>query len=276
MSTKSVLITGCSAGGIGHALVLSFQQRGFHVFATARSIQKMQDLTALPNVHLLSLDVTSPSSIHTAKKEVEAQTGGKLDVLVNNAGAQFIMPALDVDINAAKEHFEVNYWSPLRMIQAFADMLIAAKGCVVNIASVAGVTNLPFQSQYSASKAAIASLSETMRLELAPLNVRVITVMAGSVQSNIFDNSPGPAKLPPTSFYRSIESLIPITPTFNETPAKTFSEQIVADVLRGATGRVWHADGASIIRCVVPFMPQWLYDKIMLSMGRGLETMPKH
>lgn len=78
-------------------------------------------------------------------KEIDAQTGGKLDVLVNNAGAQFIMPGLDVDIDVAKEHFDINYWGPLRMMQAFAEMLVAAKGCVVNVASVAAVTNLPFQ-----------------------------------------------------------------------------------------------------------------------------------
>lgn len=145
MSSKSVLITGCSLGGIGHALALSFQQRGFTVFATARSTKKMSDLASLPNVHLLSLDVASPSSIQAAMKEIDAQTGGKLDVLVNNAGAQFIMPGLDVDIDVAKEHFDINYWGPLRMMQAFAEMLVAAKGCVVNVASVAAVTNLPFQ-----------------------------------------------------------------------------------------------------------------------------------
>lgn len=145
MSSKSVLITGCSAGGIGHALALSFHGHGFTVFATARMIEKMQDLASLPKVHLLALDVTSPTSIQAARKEVEAQTGGKLDVLVNNAGAHFIMPALDVEIDTAKEHFEVNYWAPLRMTQIFADMLVAGKGCIVNIASIAANTNLPFQ-----------------------------------------------------------------------------------------------------------------------------------
>jgi 1-acylglycerone phosphate reductase len=146
MSPKSVLITGCSVGGIGHALAISFQKRGFTVFATARSTKKMQDLASLSNVHLITLDVTSTPSIDAAVAEVSAQTNGKLDVLVNNAGAQFIMPALDIDITAAKAFFDVNYWAALEMVQKFGTMLIAAKGCVVNVSSSAGVATLPFQS----------------------------------------------------------------------------------------------------------------------------------
>jgi 1-acylglycerone phosphate reductase len=147
MAPKSVLITGCSAGGIGHAFAISFQKRGFTVFATARSMQKMQDLAAFSNVHLLSLDVTSPASVAAAVKEVAHKSGGTLDVLINNAGQQFVMPALDLDVDAAKQLFEVNYWAPLRMMQHCSSLLIAAKGCVVNVASTAALLPVPFQSK---------------------------------------------------------------------------------------------------------------------------------
>ena len=147
MAPKSVLITGCSAGGIGHAFAVSFQKRGFTVFATARSANKMQDLAALSNLHLLSLDVTSPASVAAAVKEVALKSGGKLDVLINNAGQQFVMPALDLDLDVAKELFEVNYWAPLRMIRQCSDLLIAAKGCIVNVASTAALLPVPFQSK---------------------------------------------------------------------------------------------------------------------------------
>jgi len=148
MTLKTVLITGCSAGGIGHALVLAFQKRGFTVFATARSLNKMADLKTLPNVHLFALDVTSPESIAVVVKEVEAKTGGTLDVLVNNAGGQYVMPLLDVDLDVGKTIFEVNYWAVLRMVQAFADLLIAARGTIVNVGSAAGVVPLPFQGMF--------------------------------------------------------------------------------------------------------------------------------
>lgn len=147
MSQKSVLITGSSMGGIGHALALAFQKRGLTVFATARSLKKMADLEPLDNVHLLTLDVSSPESIAAAAKEVERQTGGKLDILINNAGNQYVMPVLDVNIDTAKALFDVNYWGALRMVQAFGPMVVKAKGTIVNIGSGAGVIFLPFQSK---------------------------------------------------------------------------------------------------------------------------------
>jgi 1-acylglycerone phosphate reductase len=148
MSSKTVLITGTSTGGIGHALALAFQRRGATVFATARSISKMQDLASLSNVYLLSLDVTSPESIAAAAKEVETKTGGKLDVLINNAGIQYIMPVLDINIEKARDVFEANYWGPLWMIQIFKEMLVKAKGTIVNVGSGASIVYMPFQSEF--------------------------------------------------------------------------------------------------------------------------------
>lgn len=148
MPPQSVLITGCSAGGIGHALALAFQERGLTVFATARSPSKMKDLGSLPNVHLLALDVVSPDSVAAAAKQVEVKTGGRLDYLVNNAGAQYAMPVLDLDIGKAVDLFEVNYWGAVRMVQAFSPMLIAAKGTILNVGSAAGLLNLPLQSKW--------------------------------------------------------------------------------------------------------------------------------
>jgi 1-acylglycerone phosphate reductase len=137
---KSVLVTGCSAGGIGAAFAASYQKRGYRVFATARTTSKIDPTFAsLPNVEILSLDVTSAESIAAAVAEVSARTGGKLDVLVNNSGGGYMAPALDVDIAKAKTMFEVNFWAVLAMVQAFAPLLIEAKGAVVNMSSASGV-----------------------------------------------------------------------------------------------------------------------------------------
>jgi 1-acylglycerone phosphate reductase len=143
MDPKYVLITGCSTGGIGHAIALSFQKRGYTVFATVRKAENT--LKDFEDVQIL--DVTSPKSVATVVEYVKDKTGGKLDVLVNNAGQQFVTPALDVNIDAAKELFEVNYWGPLRMMQEFSSMLIAAKGCVVNVTSTAALLPMPIQSK---------------------------------------------------------------------------------------------------------------------------------
>lgn len=144
MSKKTVLITGCSTGGIGWALAKQFQKRGLTVFATARDLSKMADLESLPNVVLISLDVTSQSDIAAAVQLVKTQAGGKLDYLVNNSGQSRHWPILDHNLEEAKDLFEVNFWGVLRMIQAFAPLLIEAMGTVVNIGSINAHVNLPF------------------------------------------------------------------------------------------------------------------------------------
>jgi 1-acylglycerone phosphate reductase len=141
---KIALITGCSEGGIGSALVLAFQERGLHVFATARDISKMSHLKDLPNVTLLSLEVTDSSQIADTVKAVKAHTGGTLDYFVNNAGRNYFMPTLDINIEEAKGIFETNFWGALSLIQAFAPLVIAAKGTIVNNCSVSGHANVPW------------------------------------------------------------------------------------------------------------------------------------
>jgi 1-acylglycerone phosphate reductase len=82
---KSVLITGCSKGGIGDALAQEFHSKGLRVFATARNLQKVKHLKEL-GLDVLELDVTSKESIRLAVAAVEKETNRKLDFLVNNAG----------------------------------------------------------------------------------------------------------------------------------------------------------------------------------------------
>jgi NAD(P)-dependent dehydrogenase (short-subunit alcohol dehydrogenase family) len=145
---KSVLITGCSDGGIGHALAHSFQKRGLQVFATARSLVKMSDLEGVSNVILLQLDVTSASDIAAAVEAVKAKShGAKLDYLVNNSGRQYYMPALDADIEEGKRLFDVNFWGALAIIQAFQSLLFKAQGTIVNIGSIVGYLYSPWSSE---------------------------------------------------------------------------------------------------------------------------------
>lgn len=145
MAAKYVLVTGCSAGGIGNSLVREFQKKGFVVFATARDASKMKDLTTLSNVYLLSLDVTSAASIRQAVADVAAKTDGKgLDILVNNAGQQYVRPMLDMVEDEARAIFDVNFWGVFAVTQAFVEMLIATKGAVVNIASISGYWYTPY------------------------------------------------------------------------------------------------------------------------------------
>jgi 1-acylglycerone phosphate reductase len=140
---KSVLITGCSEGGIGPALVESFHAAGLYVYATARSRAKMACLEGLANVTLLELDVISQASIDAAVEVVRKETGS-LDILVNNAGINMFKPVLDVSVDEGKRVFDVNIWGVAAMTQAFVPMLIAARGTVVNVSSIAGCLPAPW------------------------------------------------------------------------------------------------------------------------------------
>lgn len=144
---KSVLITGCSDGGIGSSLAKAFHDKGVRVFATARDKQKMKALGDFSDITFLELDVTSQESIDAAFEVVKKETNGKVDYLVNNSGAGYVMPFLDSSIETSQKMFDVNVWGVMRVTQTFAPLVIAAKGMIVNNVSTAAVLGLPYQSK---------------------------------------------------------------------------------------------------------------------------------
>ncbi|PYH83329.1 NAD(P)-binding protein [Aspergillus uvarum CBS 121591] len=271
---KTVLITGCSAHGIGSALAQTFQARGFHVFATARSLPKMAHLADLPHMTLLELDVTSPEQIARAVAAVRAHTSGTLDYLVNNSGLPLVRPALETSLDEAQALFDVNFWGTVRVTQAFAGMVVAAKGCVVNIASLGGNMPVVWNAFYAASKAALKSYGETLRLELAPFGVRVVTVMSGVVQTQIFAKHPdlefpGSMYEPATEGVRRMAAgdsvKDPMAP-------EEYARRVVDDLLAGKTGLVWRGRMASIGWFLTTWMPTWVLDR-MGTAGMGLEEL---
>ena len=199
---KAVLITGCSPGGIGHALATQFHSKGLHVFATARSETAITDLRTL-GIEALQLDVTSPESVAEVKRHISERTNGSLNYLINNAGRNYTVPALDVEYPEIQATFETNVFSVMRMCQAFAPLLIKAKGTIVQIGSVAAEIPYVFGSTYNASKAALHAYSDTLRLELAPFNVNVMVVVTGGVKSNI---SRTHRELPEGSLYHPLDA----------------------------------------------------------------------
>lgn len=111
ISRKTCLITGCSEGGIGATLATAFRDKGYHVFATARSPSKIpKALHHDSSVTTLALDVSSSASIKAAADTVARETGGTLDVLINNAGHGINMPLLDTSPKQMKELFDVNFF----------------------------------------------------------------------------------------------------------------------------------------------------------------------
>lgn len=208
---KTVLITGCSDGGLGAALSLAFHKAGWRVFASARNMARVKEVAAA-GIETVQLDVTSAESIATSVSRVRELAGGSLDVLLNNAGAGYSMPLMDVDMAKARELFDLNVFSILTVTQAYLPLLMKStggSGMVINNTSITSqpIGALPLQGIYNASKAAAASLTENLRLELAPFGIRVINLMTGVIRTRFLDNAPT-ATLPPSSLYNVAKEAI--------------------------------------------------------------------
>ena len=253
---KSILITGCSSG-IGHALALEFNARGLRVFATARNKASISDL-AEQGIETFSLEVTDPASIQALQEDLYVRTIGKLDYLVNNAGRNYTVPALDIDMDEARATFETNLFAIMRMCQTFAPLLIDSKGTIVQIGSLAGFVPYVFGSAYNASKAALHSYSDALRVELAPFGVRVVTVVTGGVISNIGRTTrtlpEDSIYLPLAQEYHDRQSHSQVLGMGNEDYAKSVAEKVLA----GRKDIVWEGGKSWIAWFAHWYLPKWV------------------
>lgn len=264
-STKrTVLITGCSDGGLGAALAAEFHAKGFHVYATARNVSKMAELKRL-GVETIPLDVLSEESIAACVSKLPS-----LDILVNNAGVGYSMPFSDLSVSEAKKAFDLNVWSYLTMSQACLPLLRKSKGMIVNHSSGASVLHVPFQSTYNASKAAIAMFTQTMRLELAPFGITVVELKTGGVKSNFAANQIEVARatLPENSMYlsakKAIESMLAGDWFVGAgIPAKTWAAGVVKDLSKRHPAPVIYRGKQAWAGWVVPMLPLSIQDRLL-------------
>jgi NAD(P)-dependent dehydrogenase (short-subunit alcohol dehydrogenase family) len=186
MSTRTVLITG-AAGGVGTAAVRRLADLGWEVYAGVRRASDAERLP--PGVHALTVDLIDEETVEAAAKEIAARTGGRLDALVNNAGVIVEGPVELVPLEDWRRQFDVNVVGQIAMTQAVLPMLRAAKGRVVNIGAVSSRMSGPAFGPIAASKAALASVTEALRVEMRPLGVKVCVIEPGLLDTEIFDKS---------------------------------------------------------------------------------------
>ncbi len=182
-----VLISGCSTG-IGRALAMEFAARNWRVFATARKPAAINDLKAL-NAEVAALDVTDEKSIAACVDSVIAKAG-RIDMLVNNAGLLLVGPLVELETSELRRQFETNVIGLAALTRAVTPHMIGRKsGKIVNISSVSGVLPTPFAGAYGSTKAAVTALSDSLRMELAPFGITVVTVQPGGIKSNLSGNA---------------------------------------------------------------------------------------
>jgi NAD(P)-dependent dehydrogenase (short-subunit alcohol dehydrogenase family) len=184
-SSRHALVTGASSG-IGRAVAQSLAGRGFHVFATVRRAEDGEALQrdTLGQIAPLLMDVTHRDQIADASASVSQHVGQRgLDALVNNAGVGLAWPLELVPLDKFRSQFEVNVDGQLAVTQAFLPLIRRATGRVIMIGSIADRLTPPFVGPLAASKRALLGLTEALRLELAPWNIRVVLIEPGNIRT---------------------------------------------------------------------------------------------
>jgi NAD(P)-dependent dehydrogenase (short-subunit alcohol dehydrogenase family) len=180
---RAVLITGASSG-IGRLTTEVLSQRGFFVYAGARSDRDMAALNALDSVQAVRLDVTVPEQIEAAVATIRAG-GRELYALINNAGVATLGPVAELRDQDLAFDLDVNVWGPLRVTRAFAPMIVESGGRIATTTSIAGLVPYPFSSPYVISKYAAEGFVDQLAEELAPLGVAVAAIEPGAYDSRI-------------------------------------------------------------------------------------------
>ncbi|MGW8958165.1 oxidoreductase [Paenibacillus sp. NPDC055715] len=182
MSQKVALITGASSG-IGKEVAIELKNKGFTVYAAARSIDKMQDL-ATKGIRPISLDVTNDESMIQAVNEI-LKKEGRIDILVNNAEYGSYGAIEDIPMEEARRQMEVNVFGLARLIQLVVPSMRKNKfGKIVNVSSMGGKIWTNFGGCYHATKFAVEGLSDCLRLELEPFGIDVIVVEQGGIKTD--------------------------------------------------------------------------------------------
>lgn len=182
-SGKVVIITGGSSG-IGRAAALSFAAQGANVLITGRREGPLAEVAAIhPNILGVYADVAQPSDANRTVAHA-LSLWGRLDTLINNAGAGAILPLTDATAEEIESIFSVNVLGPSLLAAAALPHLAQSKGSIINISSTFGHKAAANLSHYAASKAALEHLTRCWALELAPRGVRVNAIAAGPTESN--------------------------------------------------------------------------------------------
>jgi len=184
---KTALVTGASSG-IGRATALKLAQKGFAVIAAARRKERLVEMAdQVEGITAVQVDLARPEDTEKFCGYL-SQLPAPVSVLINNAGYSVRGALEDVSIEAVKRLFEVNLFALIRITQAcLPAMRRLRKGIVVNLSSIVGKFTFPGSGVYAASKHALEAITDAMRLELAPMGIKVVTIRPGPIATEFND-----------------------------------------------------------------------------------------
>lgn len=186
-----VVITGASSG-IGRAIALESASRGARAFLLARGLDRLNEVRnecanlSLTEATAIQVDVSRLSDLEAAVDQI-IQEVDHVDVLVNAAGFGDFSNFMEIDLETIEQMFRVNVLGTMLLTRLLAPSMFEAQGHIVNIGSIAGKIQTPKSAVYAATKAAVIAFSNSLRLELKPVKVKVTTVNPGPVNTNFFN-----------------------------------------------------------------------------------------
>ena len=233
INNKRILITGASRG-LGRTLAFAFANAGAReVFAGTR---RAEDAEALQrDAARLSCSITPIKLDVTHDNDIAAVAGlGQIDILINNAGVAGYGNPVTMNVDAALEEMDVNYFGALRMTRALAPAMIErGAGMIVNVATAFAKINLPIVGSYCASKAALLSLGQALRAYLSDKGVHVMTVMPTTFDSDMSKGADVPKM---TKEYVAAEILRHIREESIDPPIGEEAERVLEGLRTDPTG----------------------------------------
>ncbi|MDQ3918244.1 MAG: SDR family NAD(P)-dependent oxidoreductase, partial [Acidobacteriota bacterium] len=203
---KRILITGANRG-LGRALAVACAEAGAgEIVAGARRPEELELLVnsagARAKITPVRLDITSDEDVSAAA------ASGRVDVLVNNAGVAVYGGVLKAGMEEIRREVEINYLGALRAVRAFAPAMVEhGDGLIVNVASILGKVSAPALGTYCATKAALLSLSQALRGDLAGSGVRVIAVLPGTIDTDMSRGFEGEKMTPEQAAREIVEAI---------------------------------------------------------------------
>jgi len=219
---RAVLVTGASSG-IGRAIAERLAKEGFFVYAGARQPDDIAELSKIPNMRGVRLDVTSNAEIAAVVQQIQ-RDGRGLYGLVNNAGVATGGPLVLTEDDELRRVLDVNVMGPVRVTRAVSPLLIAAKGRVVTTSSISGILSGAMLGVYSMSKHAVEAFSDALGAEMAPFGVTSSLIEPGNYRSEIGRNTMSAAvaaaeKAKGTPFEAAMQNFVKAMGNYDSYPA---------------------------------------------------------
>ncbi|MGS2725942.1 SDR family oxidoreductase [Psychroserpens sp. BH13MA-6] len=262
--SKVVLITGGSSG-IGKSIGEFLANKGEIVYGTSRSPERYPK----SKIKLVALDVANEDSITRAIQTV-VTTEGRIDVVINNAGAGITGPIEETPNEEIKRNFETNFFGPINVIKAvLPHMREQNSGLIINITSIAGYMGLPYRGVYSASKGALEIITEAFRMEIKDFNIHMTNVAPGDFATNIAAgryHAPVISGSPYETTYGSVLKAIDEDVDSGGDP-KMVAEQIYK-IMNTSNPKIHYKVGAFMQKFSIVLkriLPDKLYEKLLLN-----------